>query len=212
MLYQGAVDIGQGSNTVLAQICAETLGVPLDRLTLVTGDTGRTPDAGKTSASRQTFVSGRATQRAAEALQAAILPAGQCRRGRCHLHRGRSTSASQDGEIVRRDRPGRPAGRCATATCWRAKRPSIRRRRCSTRTARASLRHLCLRRTGGGGAGGRRAGHGEGAADDGGARRRPGDQPNADRGPGGGRHRPGHRHGADGRVDSAAGPTTCTTT
>jgi CO/xanthine dehydrogenase Mo-binding subunit/aerobic-type carbon monoxide dehydrogenase small subunit (CoxS/CutS family) len=73
VLYQGAVDIGQGSNTVLAQICAETLGVPLGRITLVTGDTGRTRDAGKTSASRQTFVSGRATQRAAEELRRAIL-------------------------------------------------------------------------------------------------------------------------------------------
>ena len=73
VLYQGAVDIGQGSNTVLAQICAETLGVPLGRIALVTADTGRTPDAGKTSASRQTFVSGRATQRAAEELRRAIL-------------------------------------------------------------------------------------------------------------------------------------------
>jgi CO/xanthine dehydrogenase Mo-binding subunit/aerobic-type carbon monoxide dehydrogenase small subunit (CoxS/CutS family) len=73
VLYQGAIDIGQGSNTVLAQICAETLGVPLGCITLVTGDTGRTRDAGKTSASRQTFVSGRATQRAAEELRRAIL-------------------------------------------------------------------------------------------------------------------------------------------
>ncbi len=73
VLYQGAVDIGQGSNTVLAQICAETLGVELGRVSLITGDTGRTPDAGKTSASRQTFVSGRATQRAAEDLRRAIL-------------------------------------------------------------------------------------------------------------------------------------------
>lgn len=72
VLYQGAVDIGQGSNTVMAQICAETLGVPLSRLKLVTGDTGRTRDAGKTSASRQTFISGRATQQAARALLAEI--------------------------------------------------------------------------------------------------------------------------------------------
>jgi CO/xanthine dehydrogenase Mo-binding subunit len=73
VLYQGAVDIGQGSNTVLAQICAETLGIALGRVTLVTGDTARTRDAGKTSASRQTFVSGRATQRAAGELRRAIL-------------------------------------------------------------------------------------------------------------------------------------------
>ncbi|MBK8175505.1 MAG: molybdopterin-dependent oxidoreductase [Rhodospirillales bacterium] len=73
VLYQGAVDIGQGSNTVLAQICAETLGVPLDQITLVTGDTALTPDAGKTSASRQTFISGRATRLAATSLRTDIL-------------------------------------------------------------------------------------------------------------------------------------------
>lgn len=73
VLYQGAVDIGQGSNTVLAQICAETLGIPLDHLEQVRGDTARTADAGKTSASRQTFVSGRATETAARALRRAIL-------------------------------------------------------------------------------------------------------------------------------------------
>ena len=54
------------------QICAETLGIPLSRVTLVTGDTARTRDAGKTSASRQTFVSGRATQEAARGLRRAI--------------------------------------------------------------------------------------------------------------------------------------------
>lgn len=73
ILYQGAVDIGQGSSTVLAQICAETLGLPLEVLTLVGADTSLTPDAGKTSASRQTFVSGRAIYAAATDLRRQIL-------------------------------------------------------------------------------------------------------------------------------------------
>lgn len=73
VLYQGAVDIGQGSNTVLAQICAESLGLPIERITLVSGDTALTADAGKTSASRQTFVSGEATARAARSLRKSIL-------------------------------------------------------------------------------------------------------------------------------------------
>jgi len=72
-LYSGAVDIGQGANTVMTQICADALGVPVDRFTLVTGDTDLTPDAGKTSASRQTFVSGKASQLAGEDLRAKIL-------------------------------------------------------------------------------------------------------------------------------------------
>ncbi len=72
-LHQGAVDIGQGSNTVVAQIAADALGVALDRITLIGADTGLTPDAGKTSASRQTYVTGRAAQLAGQALRAAIL-------------------------------------------------------------------------------------------------------------------------------------------
>ncbi len=65
VIYSGAFDIGQGSDTVVAQIVAETLDAPLERIGMVTGDTDRTPDAGKTSASRQTFVSGNAARLAA---------------------------------------------------------------------------------------------------------------------------------------------------
>ena len=72
ILFSGAVDIGQGSNTVMQQIAAEALGIPAERIDLVTGDTDRTADAGKTSASRQTFVSGNATHAAALALRAEI--------------------------------------------------------------------------------------------------------------------------------------------
>ena len=73
VLHQGAVDIGQGSNTVIAQIAADGLGFPLTAFRLVGADTALTPDAGKTSASRQTFVTGKAAQRAAAALREKIL-------------------------------------------------------------------------------------------------------------------------------------------
>ncbi len=63
--WNGAVDIGQGSTTVLTQIAADALGLPVSAFHLVVGDTDRTFDAGKTSASRQTFVSGKAAQLAA---------------------------------------------------------------------------------------------------------------------------------------------------
>jgi CO/xanthine dehydrogenase Mo-binding subunit len=72
-LWNGAVDIGQGSSTVLVQIAAEALGLPVSAFQLVLGDTALTADAGKTSASRQTFVSGNAVRLAAEALRAKIL-------------------------------------------------------------------------------------------------------------------------------------------
>ena len=72
-IHMGAVDIGQGSATVVTQICAQALGVPLERFDLVPPDTDLTPDCGKTSASRQTFVSGKAAMMAGEQLRAAIL-------------------------------------------------------------------------------------------------------------------------------------------
>jgi CO/xanthine dehydrogenase Mo-binding subunit/aerobic-type carbon monoxide dehydrogenase small subunit (CoxS/CutS family) len=72
-LYNGAVDIGQGSTTILQQICADALGVLVERVTQVVGDTDRTADAGKTSASRQTFVSGKAAELAARDLRDRIL-------------------------------------------------------------------------------------------------------------------------------------------
>ncbi|ARP62450.1 aldehyde oxidase [Mesorhizobium sp. WSM1497] len=73
ILHQGAVDIGQGSNTVIAQICADALGLPLERFQLKSADTSITPDAGKTSASRQTFVTGKAAEKASRALREKIL-------------------------------------------------------------------------------------------------------------------------------------------
>jgi len=71
-LHQGAVDIGQGSNTIVTQICADAMGVPIERFDLVSGDTAITPDCGKTSASRQTFVTGKAAAMAGEKLRDAI--------------------------------------------------------------------------------------------------------------------------------------------
>ena len=73
VLFSGAVDIGQGSNTILLQIAADALGVPVEGVGLIAGDTDRTRDAGKTSASRQTFVSGNAARAAGVALRGEIL-------------------------------------------------------------------------------------------------------------------------------------------
>lgn len=72
-LFNGAVDIGQGSYTVVLQICADALGLPPEAFAQVLGDTDLTPDAGKTSASRQTFVTGKAAYLAGRDLRAQIL-------------------------------------------------------------------------------------------------------------------------------------------
>jgi len=73
VLHQGAVDIGQGSNTVIAQICADALGISMDSFAHVGPDTRVTPDAGKTSASRQTYVSGNAAYLAGRSLRASMI-------------------------------------------------------------------------------------------------------------------------------------------
>ena len=73
VIHQGAVDIGQGSNTVVAQIAADALGVPMEAIDLTSADTDVTPDCGKTSASRQTFITGKATELAGVAIRAEIL-------------------------------------------------------------------------------------------------------------------------------------------
>ncbi len=72
-LFNGAVDIGQGSNTILIQICADAVGLPASDFSYVMGDSDLTQDAGKTSASRQTFVSGKAAELAGRQLRASIL-------------------------------------------------------------------------------------------------------------------------------------------
>ncbi|MBE3572730.1 MAG: molybdopterin-dependent oxidoreductase [Moorella humiferrea] len=60
----GAVDCGQGSSTILAQIAAEELGIPYEWVTVITADTDTTPDAGTTAATRQTYASGNAVKMA----------------------------------------------------------------------------------------------------------------------------------------------------
>jgi CO/xanthine dehydrogenase Mo-binding subunit len=73
VLHQGAVDAGQGANTVIPQIAADALGVPVDRLRFVGPDTSVTPDCGRTSASRQTFITGRAAFLAGTTLRRRLL-------------------------------------------------------------------------------------------------------------------------------------------
>ena len=68
-LFTGAADIGQGSDTVLLQIASEATGVPLKEIRLIRADTALTTDAGATSASRQTYISGNAVLNAIENLK-----------------------------------------------------------------------------------------------------------------------------------------------
>ena len=60
---------------MIAQICADAAGIDIALFDLIQGDTHCTPDAGKTSASRHTFVSGKAAYLAGLALRREILKA-----------------------------------------------------------------------------------------------------------------------------------------
>lgn len=72
-LYTGAADMGQGSTTVLAQIAAQVLGVQPESLSLVVADTKYTTNAGASSASRQTYISGNAVLDACQKLAQVLL-------------------------------------------------------------------------------------------------------------------------------------------
>ena len=97
VLHQGAMDIGQGANTVIAQIFAEALGVDVGSIEIVGPDTDVTPDAGKTSASRQTFVSGNAARLAGEALRSEVLRLTNASEGRISISNGEVTVVSASG-------------------------------------------------------------------------------------------------------------------
>ena len=67
----GSAEIGQGSDTAMAMIAAETLGIPLDNVRVVSGDTDLSVDLGAYS-SRQTLMTGHATKEAAEHVRTQI--------------------------------------------------------------------------------------------------------------------------------------------
>jgi 4-hydroxybenzoyl-CoA reductase subunit alpha len=75
VVYTGASDIGQGSDTMVAQIVAEVLGISLGRIRVIAADTDLTPiDIGSYS-SRVTFMNGNASLRAAEDVKKKIVAA-----------------------------------------------------------------------------------------------------------------------------------------
>jgi CO/xanthine dehydrogenase Mo-binding subunit/aerobic-type carbon monoxide dehydrogenase small subunit (CoxS/CutS family) len=74
-LYNGAQEIGQGTATIMPQMFADAVGLPVACVEQVMGDTDLTADAGKSSASRQTFVSGNAVRGAGLELRRKLLAA-----------------------------------------------------------------------------------------------------------------------------------------
>jgi CO/xanthine dehydrogenase Mo-binding subunit len=73
MVYSGTSDMGQGARTIFAQIAADELGIPLDKITVVMGDTAVVPYDQQTSASRSSVLMGTAVLRACQDIQGKVL-------------------------------------------------------------------------------------------------------------------------------------------
>jgi CO/xanthine dehydrogenase Mo-binding subunit len=93
------VEMGQGARTVMAQIAAEVLAVPVSRVTVAQPDTSVTPYDQTTSSSRSTTLMGRAVQEAAEDVCAQLLAAAAP-----HLGVTVAELTVDDGAVVGHDR------------------------------------------------------------------------------------------------------------
>jgi xanthine dehydrogenase molybdenum-binding subunit len=112
----GASEIGQGADTVLAQICADTLGVPVDKVEIVQDDTLVCPWDVGVHASRTTFIAGNATKLAAEKVREQLLELASGL-----LEEPRENLTIEDGVIRSSREPSRrlPYDRAVRATHYR---------------------------------------------------------------------------------------------
>ena len=72
LVYAGTSDMGQGARTIFAQIAANEMGVPIEMVNVVMGDTSVVPYDQQTSASRSTVFMGNAIMRACRDIQAQV--------------------------------------------------------------------------------------------------------------------------------------------
>ena len=95
-VYSGKVDLGTGVSTALSQMAAEELCVPLERVTLVQGDTAMTPDQGQTWGSLTIQLGGMQIRRACATAREALLD-----RGASKLGLARDAVYAKDGAVIR---------------------------------------------------------------------------------------------------------------
>jgi CO/xanthine dehydrogenase Mo-binding subunit len=103
-LITGAASVGQGVETVLAQICADGLGVDYRRVRVIHGQTDRIAHGGGAFASRVTVMSGEATRRAAAAARAKAIELAAVL-----LQRDPAALAVVDGRVVTADGDAGPS-------------------------------------------------------------------------------------------------------
>ena len=93
----GSTEMGQGTNTVFAQIAAEALGLDTEQIEILQPDTSLVPNSGPTVASRTTMIVGKLVETAALAIKQSLLDAGLLKNGHsaddfadaCHKYTGK---------------------------------------------------------------------------------------------------------------------------
>ena len=122
-VYLGIATLGQGHETIMAQICADSLGVPMEWITVFHGHTDLMPWGGGTYSSRGTVMAGNAVHLTAQALRKRLLevasrrletdPAGlEFRSGSVHAAGGDKPLLGL-GDLLEMTKPGRAPGDAA---------------------------------------------------------------------------------------------------
>src|SRR5438128_7434279 len=93
-VYTGKVDVGTGLRIAVAQMAAEELGIPAQRITVVDGDTGVCPDQGGTGGSTGLTRGGAEVRQAAATARQALLALGAAR-----LNRAAADLTIVDGDV-----------------------------------------------------------------------------------------------------------------
>jgi len=101
-VYAGGTELGQGITTVLAQIAAQELGIPINKVFVEMSDTWTCPRAGRTSASRLTYVLGNALLLATEKIRNTLLD-----RAAKMLEISRDELVLEDGKIKAKGSPSK---------------------------------------------------------------------------------------------------------
>ncbi|MHB8763227.1 MAG: xanthine dehydrogenase family protein molybdopterin-binding subunit [Deferrisomatales bacterium] len=101
-VYSGSMDIGQGLDTVLRQLVAETLGVPVGYVNVVIGDTDVCPWDVGVHASRSTFIAGNSALAAARLVRDQILAFAEET-----LEAPKEILALENGSVVCREDPSK---------------------------------------------------------------------------------------------------------
>ena len=104
-IYVGKVDLGNGSRTALSQLAADELDLPLERITMVMGDTATTPDQWLSGASTTIGQGGMELRRACATARAVLLA-----RGAAVLGIAADEASCRDGAVFTKADPARRVG------------------------------------------------------------------------------------------------------